>query len=225
MELIKVSSMVLNGADVNSVNSRDIYEYLGLAKGQYSRWIKSAVEKYDFIEGEDFVCFDMSVEGTIARTYFVTIDVAKELCMVSDSNKGKEVRKYFIECEKKLKQPIQMLSRKELALMVIEQEEKIEELERTKAYISDKKTATALNTASQAVKQVNKLQIELDKSKEYCTIKRMSMLTHGQNYSFKALREASNEMGISSIDIFDANYGTVKAYHRNVWLEVYGLEF
>jgi len=118
-----------------------------------------------------------------------------------------------------------LLSRRELALMVIEQEERIEELERTKSYISDKKTATAMNTASQAVKKVKTLEIELDKSKEYCTIKRMSMLTHGQKYSFKLLREISAEMGIQPIDVFDANYGTVKAYHKNAWVESYGLEF
>ena len=96
---------------------------------------------------------------------------------------------------------------------------------KTKAEIGSRREATAMATASVAVKQANKLQIELDRSKEYCTIKRMTMLTHGQTFSFKLLRDASNEMNIPAIDIYDANYGTVKAYHKDVWLEVYGLDF
>ena len=96
---------------------------------------------------------------------------------------------------------------------------------KTKAEIGSRREATAMATASVAVKQANKLQIELDRSKEYCTIRRMTMLTHGQTFSFKLLRDASNEMNIPAIDIYDANYGTVKAYHKDVWLEVYGLDF
>jgi|LSQX01.1.fsa_nt_gb hypothetical protein len=117
------------------------------------------------------------------------------------------------------------LSRKELALMVIEQEERIEELERTKAQISQKREATAMATASAQKRRAEKLEVELDKSKKYCTIKRMTMLTHGQKYSYKLLREVSNEMNLETLNVFDANYGTVKAYHRDAWAEAYGLEF
>jgi len=56
---------------------------------------------------------------------------------------------------------------------------------KTKAEIGSRREATAMATASVAVKQANKLQIELDRSKEYCTIKRMTMLTHRQTFSFK----------------------------------------
>ena len=45
-------------AEINSVNAREIYDYLGLAKGQFSRWIKTAIEKYDFIQNEDFLSID-----------------------------------------------------------------------------------------------------------------------------------------------------------------------
>ena len=114
---------------------------------------------------------------------------------------------------------------KEALLALIAKEEELERAIATKAEIGSRREATAMATASVAVKQANKLQIELDRSKEYCTIKRMTMLTHGQTFSFKLLRDASNEMNIPAIDIYDANYGTVKAYHKDVWLEVYGLDF
>ena len=94
----------------------------------------------------------------------------------------------------------------------------------TKAEIGNRREATAMNTASQAVKQVNKLEIELDKSKQYASIKRMSMIYHGQKFKWQSLKSASIEMDLPSIDIFDANYETVKAYHADVWREVYALE-
>jgi phage regulator Rha-like protein len=93
----------------------------------------------------------------------------------------------------------------------------------TKAEIGNRREATAMNTASQAVKKVAALQAQLDTSAQFCTIKRMQMLKHGQPFDWRKLKHASAEMGIDAIDVFDQNYGTVKAYHEDVWLEVYGL--
>jgi hypothetical protein len=93
----------------------------------------------------------------------------------------------------------------------------------TKAEIGSRREATAMNTASQAVKKANALEIELDKSKTYCTIKRMEMLTHGQKYDWRVLKSACIDVGIEPINVFDANYGHVKAYHKDVWLEAYAI--
>ena len=95
--------------------------------------------------------------------------------------------------------------------------------ESTKAQIGAKREATAMNTASQAVKKANRLEIELDKSKQYASVKRMEMLYHGQQFNWRLLKSAANEMGIPAIDVFDANYGTVKAYHADVWNEAYAV--
>lgn len=96
--------------------------------------------------------------------------------------------------------------------------------ESTKAQIGHKREATAMNTASQAVKKANKLEIELDRSKEYASVKRMEMLYHGIQFSWRLLKSAAADLGIPSVDVFDANYGTVKAYHASVWREAYALD-
>jgi phage regulator Rha-like protein len=93
----------------------------------------------------------------------------------------------------------------------------------TKAEIGNRREATAMNTASQAVKKANKLEIELDRSKDYATIKRMQLQYHGVAFNWRLLKSAAQDLGIEPIDTFDQNYGSVKAYHRDVWLEAYAL--
>lgn len=105
------------------------------------------------------------------------------------------------------------------ALVELERDEAIA----TKAEIGRRREATAMNTASQAIKKAARLEIELDKSKQYATIKRMELLYHGQQFKWQLLKSTANEMGIAPIDVFDANYGTVKAYHADVWRKAYAL--
>lgn len=96
--------------------------------------------------------------------------------------------------------------------------------EQTKAQIGHRREATAMNTASQAVKKANRLEIELDRSKDYATVKRMQMIHHGQPFNWRILKSTAAEMEIPPIDVFDQNYGTVKAYHADVWREAYAVE-
>lgn len=110
-------------------------------------------------------------------------------------------------------------SKKAEQLAIAQRDEAI----RTKAQISDRKTATAMATASAATKKANKLEIELDRSRQYATVKRMEMLYHGQSFSWRLLKSASADVGLPPVDVFDANYGKVKAYHADAWMEAYAL--
>lgn len=110
-------------------------------------------------------------------------------------------------------------SKKAEQLAIAQRDEAI----RTKAQIGDRKTATAMATASAATKKANKLEIELDRSRQYATVKRMEMLYHGQSFNWRLLKSASADVGVPPVDVFDANYGKVKAYHADAWMEAYAL--
>ena len=106
-ELFQISETEINGTLTKTVNARDLHSFLE-SKQDFSTWIKNRIEKYDFIENQDFCSFHKKMEreigGTVRIEYAVTIDVAKELSMVENSQQGRLARRYFIECEKKLKE-------------------------------------------------------------------------------------------------------------------------
>jgi len=98
-DLILVQEILIGAENVNSVNSRDLYNDLGLSKGQYSRWVQSNLIEL-FTENEDYIGVRQDVEGNYVLSYIVTLDVAKHLCMMAKTPKAMKFRKYFIEVEK-----------------------------------------------------------------------------------------------------------------------------
>lgn len=111
-ELIKVT--VKN--DQQLVSARELYKGLGL-KIRFSLWVSKNFEGFE--EGQDFTSVSIDTEvqnnGGIQKRklqdYLLTIDMAKELCMMSKTEKGKEVRKYFIQVEKDWNSPEMVMDR------------------------------------------------------------------------------------------------------------------
>ncbi|MCR8685953.1 antA/AntB antirepressor family protein [Campylobacter sp. 1569] len=90
------------GAEINSANAREIFYYLNSLQ-DYSNWIKNRISHYNFIENQDYIIELVYTKGRPRKEYYVTLDMAKELCMVENNEKGRQARRYFIECEKRLK--------------------------------------------------------------------------------------------------------------------------
>lgn len=79
-----------------------------------------------------------------------------------------------------------------------------------------------LQAENNTLKEDNEnLQIELDQSKEYITIKRMEKLNPKQHFNWRLLKRESERLHKPSKETFDQNYGTVKAYHIDVWESLY----
>ncbi|HFP7552852.1 TPA: antA/AntB antirepressor family protein [Campylobacter coli] len=70
---------------------------------KFADWIKNRISHYNFIENQDYIIEIVYTKGRPRKEYYVTLDMAKELCMVENNEKGRQARRYFIECEKRLK--------------------------------------------------------------------------------------------------------------------------
>ena len=110
-ELIKIKTE----NDQQLVSARDLHKALEL-KRHFGDWVKQNFK--DFEEGTDFMGAPQSAPITNGNgrvqyldDYYVTVDMAKELCMMSKTAKGKEVRQYFIQTEKNWNSPEMVMNR------------------------------------------------------------------------------------------------------------------
>lgn len=101
--------------DNQLVSARELHKNLGL-KNKFSAWWEQSPNSFE--NGTDFTREPQSYlvqsgNGTVRKydDYLLTIDMAKELCMMSKTEKGKEVRKYFIQVEKNWNSPDMIMQR------------------------------------------------------------------------------------------------------------------
>jgi len=108
--LINIEQKQIGTQFVQSVYARDLHAFLEVRR-DFTTWIKQRIAKFGFVENQDFVVFDSPVPvnqvchggDRRSKEYFVALDMAKELSMVERTPKGKEARRYFIECERRLR--------------------------------------------------------------------------------------------------------------------------
>lgn len=112
-ELIKITY----NNDRPAVSARDLHDFLEV-KTAYKDWFPRMCE-YGFTEGEDFNPLKIERvqnegERMVARTVddaVLTIDMAKELCMIQRNEKGKQARQYFLQIEKDWNSPEKVMAR------------------------------------------------------------------------------------------------------------------
>ena len=101
MQPITIHNSQPIGAESNSADARELHSFLN-SERQYANWIQDRITQYGFIENQDYIVKTTHTGRRPRKEYFVTLDMAKELCMVENNDKGKEARRYFIKCEKEL---------------------------------------------------------------------------------------------------------------------------
>ena len=70
-------------------------------KSRYREWIDRRLLDIDAIENEDFEAAEISApSGQTKKDHIIKLDTAKEMAMLERNDKGKQVRRYFIEIEK-----------------------------------------------------------------------------------------------------------------------------
>lgn len=168
-------------------------------KTPYRIWAERRFDECEATENEDFTSVQICtlVGGTPKKENIIKLDTAKEMAMLERNDKGKQVRRYFIQLEKKYKEKMNP------------------KVPRT--YLE------ALKELVAAEEEKERLQLELDRSKDWYSIKRVAALNRvsWKTFDWRKLKRVGEEMGYEVKKIFDANYGEVNTYHKEVWERAY----
>lgn len=110
-ELINVT---LNDNHEPVVSGRQLHETLGV-KTRYNDWFNRMIE-FGFTENEDYLAITqkrVTAQGnaTHQTDHVIKLDMAKEIAMIQRTEKGKEVRQYFIQIEKDYNSPEKIMAR------------------------------------------------------------------------------------------------------------------
>jgi len=108
-DLIKLHQQTIGDQRVPTVSARHLHSFLEVGK-HFRTWIQDRIAAFGFVEGQDYVIIENEFRpdlgetsgGRPAKEYFLTIDMAKELSMVERNEKGRQARRYFIECERRM---------------------------------------------------------------------------------------------------------------------------
>ncbi|WP_238722893.1 antA/AntB antirepressor family protein [Diplocloster agilis] len=135
------------------VYGSELHDVLGV-KSQYRDWIRNRISDCEAIENEDFEAAKILAPSGQSKTeHIIKLDTAKEMAMLERNEKGKQVRRYFIQVEKKYKTAslaTQELS-PQLQVMInleIEQRRQAEKLEHVENRIESIREVVAIDTTS-----------------------------------------------------------------------------
>ena len=149
-ELIKIE----NRGEKQFISAKELYEKLGMDKSHWKRWSVNNIESNDFFtENMDYQTFATKANGNETKDYWITIDMAKHLCMMSRTTKSHEIREYFIKIEQAWNTP-EMIMKRALEIANKRAEEATQRLlaneHKIEFYndVTESKTATDIGTVS-----------------------------------------------------------------------------
>jgi phage anti-repressor protein len=120
--LVPVRMGEIGGKPSQVVDARDLHGFMEVGR-DFSNWIKGRIKKYGFVEGKDYakqendfmqvIDFSARQNGRAPEStsygqdrieYVLTPNMAKELGMIENNPKGRQIRRYFIECEERYRE-------------------------------------------------------------------------------------------------------------------------
>jgi anti-repressor protein len=164
-QLISIST---NQQGENIVSARELYEFLEV-KTEFSKWCTRMFE-YGFVENRDYtevtVKNDDNLKGgrSTLIDYALTLDTSKEIAMVQRTEKGKQARLYFIDCEKQVTKPktqIEILLASVQMLANIEQKQNDMDLRITAIEKSKQIALAELNHIERSTEEVPEIGLRL----------------------------------------------------------------
>ena len=193
---------------------KELHEFLEV-RSKFADWVKNRISEYDFTVNQDFTTVSKNLEnGGRSIDYYITLDMAKELSMVERNEKGKQARKYFIECEKKLTQPKPMTQIELIAVIanqMAEQERKSLELD------------NRLQVVEQKQQQLNQDNDHFT-IKGFCSLHQLDLSNGKMSALSRKAKKLSDVKDYTYHEITDPRWGKVRTYHKDILTELFEFE-
>ena len=223
-ELIIIRPTLINGAEVNSVNARDLHRVLE-SKRQFADWIKARIDEVDAIENIDYIVFSQKNENGNNKPlieYILSTDIAKEIAMLERNEIGKKVRRYFIEVEKAYKRDktaVSQLDYMQLQLNYLKEQDK-------KIYALENKTDEIHKEQLKAKHNINRL---LSNDRYMTIIAFMNLYGISQKGHHipslgKKAKKLSIEQGAFMGAVIDPRYGRVNTYDVEILKQLFNID-
>ena len=199
--------------DKPTVNGRDLHNALQIST-KYADWFKRMCE-YGFVEGRDYkTCFsNLGSEnhgGQNKIDHHISINMAKQLCMIQRTEVGRKFREYFISVEEAWNSPGKLMER----ALQIAHKQALEDRKRIMQLEEDKEN----------------LQISLNQSLQYYTVAQYNKEFH-KKWNLQECKRIGKALTIfcqnrairiKKCETNDERFGTVNSYPLMVWKDYLG---
>jgi len=206
-ELINIT---LNDSHEPVVSGRQLHEALGV-KTPYSMWFDRMVE-YGFTENQDFLLNNFVKQtgrgGHNKVDHIIKLDMAKEIAMIQRTDKGKEVRQYFIQVEKDFNSPEKIMAR--ALLMADKKIHKLEtqiEADRPKVLFADAVSASkSFCLIGELAKILKQNGIDIGQNKLFQWLRSNGYLISRRGESWNQPTQKSMQLGLFELKKTNINH-------------------
>lgn len=207
-ELINIT---LNENHEPVVSARDLHKGLEV-KSKYNDWLKRMLD-YGFSEGIDYIAITqkkVTAQGNQSEfiEHVFNLDAAKEIAMIQRNDKGKEVRKYFIQVEKDFNSPEKIMAR--ALLMADKKVHKLEaqiEADKPKVIFADAVSASKSSILiGELAKLLKQNGIDIGQNKLFQWLRLNGYLINRKGESWNQPTQRSMELGLFQLKKTNINH-------------------
>ena len=181
--LIPLIDKEFSGEFIKTISARELHQFLEISE-KFADWIKRQLEKSRLVEKRDYICISekSEISNRPLIEYYLTLRSAEHVSMMSNTEKGYDIREYFITCEEKLKE----LQKLDIPSYQIE-----DPVKRAKKWIEEQKEKQVLQLQNQEQQKV--IEIQKPKAEYFDALVDRILLTNFRNTA-KEFKVHQNEL-------------------------------
>lgn len=207
-ELILVN---VDDNDNQTVSGRELHKFLEVAT-PYTKWF-DRMREYGFAENEDYAVTDKNVHNSNGgkqsiTDHILTLNMAKELCMLARNEKGKQARQYFLEVERDWNTPEKVMARalkiannqlRQVKAIAIEQQKQLDEA-KPKVIFADAVSASgATMLVGELAKILKQNGVNIGQKRLFAWLREKGYLIKAKSADYNKPTQRSMDMGLFKI--------------------------